>query len=332
MNYKHIYREFIRDRRQKELVLIGYSERHHILPRSLRGSNKRSNIIRLTPEDHFFAHLLLAKIHGRHMWRTLAFMIGKEKYQPIISRGYYGWAARRAAEAKSGKNAPQYDHEVYNLENRDGRKWFGTQAEMSDQLQMTRSLANMLVKRKIVTALDWYLAGTIPLDQNGSNHPGYRHEKYTFRHIDGRCFVGTQFELRKKHAVSPSGASELVNGRRLITNGWSVKDIELPKRGRWSSWKLETNNDQKICEHCHNSFARKIGRSKWKNQRFCSKKCSSSATIRENAKKANSKAHKNILRNRWLGNSLTKGKPWSAARRLAWLSSKNSEETRIGPG
>jgi hypothetical protein len=35
-----------------------------------------------------------------------------------------------------------------------------------------------------------------------------------------------------------------------------------------------------------------------------------------------SEQHKQILRDRWIGNSLTKGQPWSAARRLAWLSTK----------
>lgn len=38
-----------------------YVERHHILPRSLKGSNERSNIIQLTARKHFLAHWLLTK-------------------------------------------------------------------------------------------------------------------------------------------------------------------------------------------------------------------------------------------------------------------------------
>lgn len=37
-------------------------ERHHIIPRSLGGSNQKSNLVLLTPREHFVAHLLLIRI------------------------------------------------------------------------------------------------------------------------------------------------------------------------------------------------------------------------------------------------------------------------------
>lgn len=77
MNYQSIYSAFIADRRTKEAALKAsgaYSERHHILPRAHAGDDSPNNIIRLTPEDHFFAHLLLAKIHGGSMWYGLMAM------------------------------------------------------------------------------------------------------------------------------------------------------------------------------------------------------------------------------------------------------------------
>jgi hypothetical protein len=68
MDYKNIYTQFINDRRVKEKSLTGYTEKHHILPRSLGGDNSPENLIRLTAEDHTHAHLLLAKIYGGRMW------------------------------------------------------------------------------------------------------------------------------------------------------------------------------------------------------------------------------------------------------------------------
>ena len=41
----------------------GYSEKHHILPGSLGGSDEPSNLVALTAREHFVAHLLLHKIH-----------------------------------------------------------------------------------------------------------------------------------------------------------------------------------------------------------------------------------------------------------------------------
>lgn len=40
----------------------GYLEKHHIIPRSLGGDNSKSNIIKLTPKQHFICHLLLTKM------------------------------------------------------------------------------------------------------------------------------------------------------------------------------------------------------------------------------------------------------------------------------
>jgi hypothetical protein len=37
-------------------------ERHHIIPKSMGGSNKKENIVELTPREHFICHWLLTKM------------------------------------------------------------------------------------------------------------------------------------------------------------------------------------------------------------------------------------------------------------------------------
>ena len=73
MDYKRVYNEFISDRKSKDV--IGYSEKHHIIPKALGGSNAKNNLIILSASDHLFAHLLLAKIHGGMMWFALKMML-----------------------------------------------------------------------------------------------------------------------------------------------------------------------------------------------------------------------------------------------------------------
>lgn len=63
MNYQRVYDAFMVDRRTKEADLT-VSERHHIIPEAMGGKTNSDNLIRLSPEDHLFAHALLAKIHG----------------------------------------------------------------------------------------------------------------------------------------------------------------------------------------------------------------------------------------------------------------------------
>lgn len=70
---KVIYDRLI-ERAKTRSNLSGYVERHHIVPRSLGGSDDPSNIVILTAKEHYIAHRLLAK-----------FTIGQGKYKMIYA-------------------------------------------------------------------------------------------------------------------------------------------------------------------------------------------------------------------------------------------------------
>lgn len=74
MNYLGIYNALIAKRINDPVSPGAYSERHHIIPKSLGGSNRKSNLVRLTAREHFVAHWLLAKIHGGPMWTAFKYM------------------------------------------------------------------------------------------------------------------------------------------------------------------------------------------------------------------------------------------------------------------
>lgn len=40
----------------------GYTEKHHVIPKSLGGDNSKRNIVRLTPRQHFICHILLTRM------------------------------------------------------------------------------------------------------------------------------------------------------------------------------------------------------------------------------------------------------------------------------
>lgn len=242
MDYSRIYRSFIEDRRGLESSLSGYTERHHIIPRSLGGSDAQANLIRLTPEDHFFAHLLLAKIHGGRLWAPVAFMVkGQRKdYQPIVSRKSYGWAARAMANALRGEGAHQFDHTVYELEHEDGRTWSGRQADMPS-LGFSRAMANLLVKGRCHSAKGWFRAGQrrehIGRGRGGGHaHAMADHTKRHYRHMDGREFIGTQIDFRAMSGVSKPGCTRLVKGQQTISKGWYLDGVTPQRRGRAAAY------------------------------------------------------------------------------------------------
>ena len=61
MNYYKIYNSLIE--RSKSRKLEGYSERHHIVPKCLGGTDDKENIVSLTAREHFIAHQLLVMIY-----------------------------------------------------------------------------------------------------------------------------------------------------------------------------------------------------------------------------------------------------------------------------
>jgi hypothetical protein len=63
MNYKKHYATLIE--RARHRVLEEYTEKHHIIPRCLGGTDDKENIVALTPEEHYVAHQLLVKMYPK---------------------------------------------------------------------------------------------------------------------------------------------------------------------------------------------------------------------------------------------------------------------------
>lgn len=233
MDYSRIYAAFIEDRRQLEdalPLLDSYTEKHHIVPRAQGGTDSAENLIRLTPEDHFFAHLLLAKIYGGEMWAPIAFMVGgaRKDYKPTHSRKLHGWAARSMAAAKRGAGAYQFDRTVYALVNAAGESMDLMQSEMPGKIGLSKSLANMLIKDRVRVAKGWSIKGRARDIRIGAKHHMHRPEIHEFRHVGGDAFTGTQYEFSEAKNLRRPDVSRLVNGIFQATKGWYLADRGIP--------------------------------------------------------------------------------------------------------
>jgi hypothetical protein len=67
MNYKQIY-DCLIDRAQSRGCIDGYKECHHIVPKSMGGTDDAFNLVDLTAREHFIAHCLLARVYGGAQW------------------------------------------------------------------------------------------------------------------------------------------------------------------------------------------------------------------------------------------------------------------------
>lgn len=99
MNYQRLYNVLIE--RAQNRKLVGYYEKHHIVPRCMGGSDVEENIVRLTPEEHFLVHQLLVKIYPENsklIFAARIMTVGRNRKNKM-----YGWLRRRLQLALLGK-------------------------------------------------------------------------------------------------------------------------------------------------------------------------------------------------------------------------------------
>lgn len=115
--YSKYYYNIIK--RRKNNPSNGYVERHHIIPKSLGGSNKKENIVALTAREHFICHRLLVKMTtGRDKMKmsfALRNIVNREnKHQQrykISSRTYAAIISstrHSISQYQTGENNPYY--------------------------------------------------------------------------------------------------------------------------------------------------------------------------------------------------------------------------------
>jgi hypothetical protein len=122
MNYKKHYTTLID--RAKERILEDYTEKHHIIPRCMGGSDDENNLVRLTPEEHYVAHQLLVKIYPNNkslVYAALMMIVNRP------SNKLYGWLRRKHSTTQSYRQTGTSNNQfgtrwICNLELKENRK------------------------------------------------------------------------------------------------------------------------------------------------------------------------------------------------------------------
>lgn len=227
MDYAATYARFVADRQGKEGALLatgGYVERHHIQPKSLGGSDEQANLLVLTPEDHFFAHLLLAKIHGGGMWWPLMMMAsvaptrwGMSAAKAAKMRNHY--AAARRALSREGNNL--FNATIYDWTNLDtGETVSACIYDMHKLMGGSRSTWTSVVSGARKSMRGW----TIRPDEIRVR--GLKGKIFDFVSRDGRMFRGTQGEFCEMAGLPPASGTRVVRYRSVSRCGWRLEGVE----------------------------------------------------------------------------------------------------------
>ena len=131
--------------RASQRTLDGYTETHHIIPKSLGGSDDPDNLVCLTAREHFLCHWLLTKmVKGkRNQWsmiNALGMMMWSEndnQQRYKINARLYEQLKRKHSEAKSwamtGERNPQYGKKWSEERKQAFKEKRAKQAPMSDE-------------------------------------------------------------------------------------------------------------------------------------------------------------------------------------------------------
>lgn len=88
--YSNWYKSIVERAKSRELG--GYSEKHHIVPKSLGGNDTVENLVKLTAREHFICHLLLVKMtdgvfRKKMLYAVWAFIRASKSQQRIKITG-----------------------------------------------------------------------------------------------------------------------------------------------------------------------------------------------------------------------------------------------------
>lgn len=107
MDYNKIYNNIIERAKQRKIEnpINGYKEIHHVIPRSIGGSNEPTNLVELTLKEHFLCHELLIYIYPNN--KEVVYALWMMTTTTIASK--YNVSNRAKNEQQINISASQYE-------------------------------------------------------------------------------------------------------------------------------------------------------------------------------------------------------------------------------
>lgn len=201
----------------------GYFERHHIIPKSLGGTDLAENLVLLTAREHYVCHLLLTKmLDGNHkdlMVFACIKLSGGSWYLPegVIRSRSYEYVRRLSAEASSRrlKGVPKSQHHRENL-----KAAFSHSVCHRQAAKQNAKLAHETNKGKTRPNHSTFMS---TLNRIKNNEQFAWHNKRT-----NETFVGSRIELHDKYPeLRLDELWKVAKGKARSHKGWTTTQLHL---------------------------------------------------------------------------------------------------------
>jgi hypothetical protein len=154
LNYQKIYDLLIE--RARDRIIPDKTEKHHVLPKCLGGTNENYNIVKLTAKEHYVAHHLLYRIHPTNrklMFAYTSMCFGSRNHSRYFSARMYENAKNIRSKLFTGESNPNFGNKT------GGSKGYKHKPETIEKMRLiklgkkrspfTRKPATEETKRKI---------------------------------------------------------------------------------------------------------------------------------------------------------------------------------------
>ena len=244
--------------RLKAKTLLGYVEKHHVIPKSLGGSNLKENLVFLTAKEHFVCHHLLTKMvtgkayhqmikavhcmtlktrhHQRHKITARLFeqlRIKAATAMSVLTKGKTVSAETRKKQSNARKGKPT------------GRKGIPMSAEQKQKLSVahTGKTINPATVAKIL-----------------ETRKNYRHSEATKQKISesnkGKIVIITE-ATKQKISSTLKGQPNHNKGKPAFNRG-----IPMSEEAKQHMRDGHKNREMLTCEHCNKTIT-KPNYSRW---------------------------------------------------------------------
>jgi NUMOD3 motif len=226
MNYYSIYNNLIE--RAKNRSLTTYTENHHIIPRCMGGTDIKDNLVALTAEEHYIAHLLLLKMYPDNIKLLYAANMMANR-----NNKNYGWVRRKHAERVKIDN-------------------IGYKHTDAAKQKMSKARTGILKSKEWKNNLGF--AKMLEIEYNGKMYKGYKElkeETGITRHlylkfykngIDPIPYIGNNSYAMIEKVKNNHSKHSL--GKKWYNNGTEEKYMESQPEG-WYKGRMKHNRDEK---------------------------------------------------------------------------------------
>lgn len=216
-------------------VREGYTEKHHILPKSLGGEDSGRNLTNLTAREHFICHWLLTKIYptGQEHWKMInafrmmrAENLKQQRYKTkITARAYENLKkeySKLQSERNRGENNPMWG-KAHTAEARKTISQKNTGKKLTEE-QIARQIAAQTGRKRGEFSKEW--REKLSASKQGENNSRYG--------------ILVSEDTKKK-------ISDKLKGRK--------QDPAIVAQRAEKQRSLKMKREKKLCPHCNQMIA-----------------------------------------------------------------------------